>query len=385
MKRFSILISTVLITLLVCPWHVFAEPQVELAPQARSAVLMDASSGKILFEKNSHEPLPPASITKVMTMLLIMEAIEQGKIKLTDQVRVSEKAASMGGSQIFLQPGEQMSVDHLLKAIAMASANDASVAMAEWIGGTEEHFVEMMNKKAKQLGLKHTRFQNSNGLPAENHYSSAHDIAVMSRELLKYPLITKYTGVYEDYLRKDSPKPFWLVNTNKLVRFYPGVDGLKTGYTSEAKFCLTATAKRGPMRLIAVVMGEPNTKIRNKEVSEMLDYAFNQYTNYIVYRKGELIAKKQIPKGEPEWVEFRAKEPVSLMVRKGEDPKAYFKRIIWNDVKAPIPKGTVLGKVQISKEGRVVTNLELVANEAIEKATFWSNMKKTLRKIFFLS
>jgi D-alanyl-D-alanine carboxypeptidase (penicillin-binding protein 5/6) len=385
MKRFSILISTVLITLFVCPWFVFAEPQVELAPQARSAVLMDASSGKVLFEKNSHEPLPPASITKVMTMLLIMEAIEQGKIKLTDQVRVSENAASMGGSQVFLQPGEQMSVDHMLKAIAMASANDASVAMAELIGGTEENFVKMMNQRAQELGLKHTRFQNSNGLPVENHYSSAYDIAVMSRELLKHPLITKYTGAYEDYLRKDSPKPFWLVNTNKLVRFYPGVDGLKTGFTSEAKFCLTATAKRGPMRIIAVVMGEPNTKIRNKEVSEMLDYAFNQYTNYIVYRKGELIAKKQIPKGEPEWIEFRAKQPVSLMVRKGEDPKAYYKRIIWNKIEAPIPKGTVLGKVQISKEGRVVTDLELVTTEAIEKATFWSNMKKTLRKIFFLS
>nr|WP_276308547.1 D-alanyl-D-alanine carboxypeptidase family protein [Thermoflavimicrobium daqui] len=356
-----------------------------LATEARSAVLMDAHSGKILFEKNSHEKLSPASITKVMTMLLVMEAIDQGKIKWQDQVRVSEKAASMGGSQIFLQPGEQMSVTDLLKGIAVASANDASVAIAEYIAGTEEHFVELMNKRARELGMKDTHFANSNGLPADNHFSSAYDIAVMSRELLKHPEITKFTGVYQDYLRKDSPKPFWLVNTNKLVRFYLGVDGLKTGFTSEARFCLTATAQRDQMRAIAVVLGEPNAKIRNKEVSQMLDYAFNQYTHFTVYKKGDLIAQRQIPKGDPEWVEFRANQPMGILIRKGEDPKAYHKKIIWQEVSAPIKKGQVLGKVQISKEGRVVTEWELVSVQDIQEATFWSNFKKTLRKIFFIS
>ncbi|SFJ28791.1 D-alanyl-D-alanine carboxypeptidase (penicillin-binding protein 5/6) [Thermoflavimicrobium dichotomicum] len=384
MKRFGIMLVVWFVAFALCPFHVFAEPGVELAAQARSAVLMDALSGKILFEKNSHEKLPPASITKVMTMLLIMEALDQGKISLKDKVRVSEKAATMGGSQIFLEPGEEMSVEDMLKAIAVASANDAAVAMAEHIGGTEEHFVELMNKRAAELGLKNTHFQNSNGLPADNHYSSAHDIAVMSRELLKHPEITKYTGIYEDYLRKNSPKPFWLVNTNKLVRFYPGVNGLKTGFTSEARFCLTATAKRDHMQVIAVVMGEPDSKIRNKEVSQMLDYAFNQYTNLMVYKKGDLIARKQVPKGKPEWVEFRANRPLGLLIRKGEDPKSYHKQIIWNNIEAPIKKGQVLGKVQVSKEGRAVAELELISTQDIQKASMWSNFKKTLRKIFFI-
>jgi D-alanyl-D-alanine carboxypeptidase len=252
---------------------------VKLAPSARSAILMDADSGTIIFEKNSHDRLPPASITKIMTMLLVMEALDEGRIKLTDKVTASEYAASMGGSQIFLEAGEEMTVEDLLKGVAIASGNDASVALAEKIAGTEQEFVRMMNERAQQLGLKNTHFVNANGLPAENHYTSAYDIAVMSRELLKHPEITKFTGLYQDYLRKDTDKPFWLVNTNKLVRFYAGADGLKTGYTSEAKFCLSATAKRDDFRVIAVVMGEPDTKTRNAEVSQMFDYAFAMFTN----------------------------------------------------------------------------------------------------------
>lgn len=213
--------------------------QAQLAPSARSAILLDADTGTIIYEKNSHDKLPPASITKIMTMLLTMEAIDQGQLQLTDKVRTSEYAASMGGSQIFLEPGEEMTVDDMLKGIAMASGNDASVAMAEKIAGSEQAFVKMMNEKAAELGMNDTHFVNCNGLPAENHYTSAHDIALMSRELLKYEHITKYTGAYQDYLRKETSKPFWLVNTNKLVRFYSGADGLKTGYTSEAKYCLS--------------------------------------------------------------------------------------------------------------------------------------------------
>lgn len=220
-----------------------------------------------------------------MTMLLIMEALDQGKIALDDKVRVSENAASMGGSQIFLEVGEEMTVKDLLKGIAIASGNDASVAMAEYIAGSEEGFVHMMNKKVEELGLKNTHFVNSNGLPENDHYTSAYDIAIMSRELLKYEKITEFTGIYEDYLRKDTDNPFWLVNTNRLVRFYEGADGLKTGYTSEAKYCLSATAKRGSLRVIAVVMGEPNTKTRNKEISQLLDFAFSQYKNEVIYQK----------------------------------------------------------------------------------------------------
>lgn len=268
----------------------------DLAPSARSAIVMDADSGTVIYEKNSHDKLPPASITKIMTMLLTMEALKDGKIKLADKVRTSVYAASMGGSQIFLEPGEEMTVNDMLKGIAMASGNDASVAIAEKLGGTEAEFVAMMNAKAAQLGLKDTHFANCNGLPAADHYSSAHDIAVMSRELLKYGDITKYTGQYQDYLRKDSAKPFWLVNTNKLVRFYDGADGLKTGYTTEAKYCLSATAVRDGMRVVAVVMGEPNTKTRNAEVSGLLDYSFAQYANYPILKKGESMGMLTIEK-----------------------------------------------------------------------------------------
>jgi len=269
---------------------------VDLAPGARSAILMDAGTGTIIYEKNSHDKLPPASITKIMTMLLTVEALDEGKLQLTDKVRTSEYAASMGGSQIFLEPGEEMTVDEMLKGIAMASGNDASVAIAEKIAGSESAFVDLMNKKVEELGLKDTHFANCNGLPAENHYSSAHDIAVMSRELLKHDRIIKYTGSYQDYLRKDSTKPFWLVNTNKLVRFYTGADGLKTGYTAEAKFCLSATASRDGLRAVAVVLGEPNTKTRNSEVSGMFDYLFSQYKMHTIHKEGDSIGTLKIEK-----------------------------------------------------------------------------------------
>lgn len=350
----------------------------DLAPQSRSAILMDADSGTIIYEKNSHQKLPPASMTKIATMLLVMEAIDKGKISLKDPVRISEHAASMGGSQIFLKPGENMTVDDLLKGVAIASGNDASVAFAEHLGGSEQGFVQMMNERVKQLGLKDTHFGNPNGLTIANHYSSAYDMAMLSKELLKHPLITKYTGLYQDYLRKNTEKPFWLVNTNKLVRFYQGVDGLKTGFTSEAKFCLTATAKRNDFRIIAVVMGEPDVKTRNKEVTGLLDYAFNQYTNFRVFKIGDLISKRPVEKGDPQVFEIRANHPYSLLIKKGEDPKNYRKVIIWNELKAPIHKGDVLGKIQFEKEGRVVSEMELTSNKTINEASLWATIKRTV-------
>ena len=232
---------------------------------------------------------------------------------------VSEYAASMGGSQIFLEPGEQMTVQEMLKGIAMASGNDASVAMAEKIAGSEENFVAMMNERAEQLGMKNTHFSNCNGLPVANHYTTANDIAIMSRELLKHEGITNFTGAYQDYLRKDSPKPFWLVNTNKLVRFYSGADGLKTGYTSEAKFCLSATAKRDNLRVVAVVLGEPNTKTRNAEVSKLFDYAFAQYMNYPLFKTGDSLGDFTINKGQVSTVPLVAKQNYSILMKKGTD------------------------------------------------------------------
>ena len=254
-KVLSSIVSLSLVLSMFTPMANAAEKQAKLAEKATSAIVIERDTGEVLFEKNSHEKLPPASMTKIMTMLLIMEAIDNGSLSYDDKVRTSEYAASMGGSQVFLEPGEEMTVTDMLKAIAVASGNDASVAMAEHIAGTEEEFVAMMNEKAKELGLENTNFMNTNGLPAADHYTTSYDLAMISKELLKYEDITKFTGIYEDYLRADTDNKFWLVNTNKLVRFYPGVDGLKTGYTREAMYCLTATAEKNDMRVISVIMG----------------------------------------------------------------------------------------------------------------------------------
>lgn len=384
LKRISIFtITAIFILSLFLPRVVVHAAELDLAPNAKSAVLMDADTGTVIYEKNSHEKLPPASITKVMTMLLVMEAIEQKKLKLTDSVTVSENASSKGGSQIFLEPGETMTVHDMLKGVAVGSANDASVALAEHIGGTEENFVAMMNTRAEQLGLKNTKFQNPNGLPVNDHYSSAYDIALLSRELLKHPQITKYTGLYQDYLRQDSKKPFWLVNTNKLVRFYQGLDGIKTGFTSEARFCLTATAKRNNFRVIAVALGEPDSKTRNQEISKMLDYAFSQFTNFTFYKKGDLIAKVEVDKGDPEQMEIRAHHSMSILMRKGDDPKQYKKIVRFKELKAPIKQGETIGTVDfVDQNGKVISHLELTSSKTIEEASLWNAIKKVFTNIF---
>ncbi|MFT9847441.1 D-alanyl-D-alanine carboxypeptidase family protein [Aneurinibacillus sp. REN35] len=355
----------------------------DLAPNALSAVLIDRDTGAILYEKNGHKALPPASITKVMTMLLIMEALDRGEIKLTDKVRTSEYAASMGGSQIFLEPGEEMSVEDMLKGIALASGNDASVAMAEHLAGTEKAFVEKMNARAKQLGMDDTTFMNANGLPVSNHVSSAHDIALMSRELLKHEKITKYTGLYQDYLRKDSKKPFWLVNTNRLVRFYSGADGLKTGYTSEAKYCLTATAKRGNMRVVAVVMGAPDSKVRNQEVASMMDYAFNQYDSQPLYKENQIVKNVSVEKGAQETVNIVVPYRFSMLVKKGEKADQYEKVInLKTELRAPVKKGVKIGEVLIKKDGKTVSTVDLVAADNVARASWWELFKRTAREMF---
>ncbi len=361
-----------------------ARNQADIAPHAKSALLVEVDTGSVLFEKNANEKLPPASITKVMTLLLIMEAIERGELKLTDKVRTSERAASMGGTQIFLQPGEEMTVEDMIKGIAIASGNDASVAMAEHLGGTEEAFVARMNERAKQLGMKNTHFANSNGLPTPNHYSSALDIAIMSRELLKHDIITKYTGIYQDYLRKDSANPFWLVNTNKLVRFYEGVDGLKTGYTSEAKYCLTATAKRNNMRVIAVVMGEPDTKTRNNEISTMFNYAFNHYQVMPLYKKGEVVQQIMVDKGKQPQVNIVTPQSVSLLMKKGESADMFNREVVLNaNVNAPVSKSDVVGHIFIrTKDGKEVNRIDLFPDQTIEKAGMWEILKRTTKNVF---
>ncbi|GAA4870706.1 D-alanyl-D-alanine carboxypeptidase DacF [Paenibacillus vulneris] len=358
---------------------------VDLAPNAMSAITVDADTGTVIFEKNKEAKLPPASITKIMTMLLIMEAIDHGKLKMDDKVRTSEYAASMGGSQIFLEPGEEMTVQDMLKGIAMASGNDASVAMAERIAGSEQAFVQMMNERAQQLGMKNTHFVNCNGLPADNHYSSAQDIAIMSRELLKHEEITQFTGAYQDYLRKDTPKPFWLVNTNKLVRFYSGADGLKTGFTGEAKFCLSATAKRDNLRVISVVMGEPNTKTRNAEVSSLFDYAFAQYTNLPIVNKGDTLGQIKVSKGEQPVIPLTATQRYSLLLKKGDAAEGIRHEVQLNqDLKAPISMGQQVGKLVVYKGDQVLSEFELTSPVDVKKAGLWVLTKRTAKRLFFI-
>lgn len=362
-----------------------AQKTVDLTPSARSAILLDADSGTVIYDKNSDEKLPPASITKVMTMLLAMEALDQKKIKLEDKVRTSEYAASMGGSQIFLEVGEEMTVQDILKGIAMASGNDASVALAEKIAGSEEAFVQQMNERAEQLGLKNTHFSNCNGLPVENHYTSARDIAIMSKELLKHEEITKFTSAYQDYLRKDSEKPFWLVNTNKLVRFYQGADGLKTGYTSEAKFCLSATAKRDNFRIIAVVLGEPDTKTRNAEVSKLFDYAFSQYTNHTIAKTGDSLGTIKVKRGKQTDIALTAKHQYSILLKKGEADQGIRHELQINpDLKAPIQVGQPIGKIIVYKADQRVTEFPVESPVAVAKASWWDIVKRTTGHVFFV-
>ncbi|HLU23788.1 MAG TPA: D-alanyl-D-alanine carboxypeptidase family protein [Bacillaceae bacterium] len=352
--------------------------QVELSEDSKSAILIERDTGTILYDKNIHEKLPPASMTKIMTMLLIMEAIDSGKLSYDEKVTTSENAASMGGSQIFLEPGEEMTVKELLMAIALASANDASVALAEKIAGSEEAFVAMMNDKVKELGLENTQFKNTNGLSAEGHYSSAYDIAMMAKELLKYEEITEFTKMYESYLREDTEKEFWLVNTNKLVKFYPGVDGLKTGFTRDAMYCLTATAKKDNMRVIAVVFGAPTSKSRNAQISKMLDFSFSQYATHPVHKKGESLGTVKVSKGAEKKVEAVTDEPISVLTKKGEKLDKLTKDIeLDKSLKAPIKKGDKVGTLIIKNNEKVLVETPLYAKNDVEKAKWWQLFKRS--------
>ncbi|MCR2820295.1 D-alanyl-D-alanine carboxypeptidase family protein [Lederbergia panacisoli] len=354
------------------------EKQVELSDESKSAILIERDTGTVLYEKNMHEKYSPASMTKIMTMLLIMEAIDNGKLSFEDKVSTSEHAASMGGSQIFLEPGEQMKVEELLLAVAIGSANDASVALAEKIAGSEENFVNMMNEKVKELGLKNTQFKNTTGLPAKDHFSTAHDMAIMAKELLKYEEITDFTKMYESYLREDTDKKFWLVNTNKLVKFYPGVDGLKTGFTREAMYCLTATAKKDGMRVIAVVFGAPTSKSRNAQITKMLDYSFANYTSHPVYKKGEALGKVKISKGNVKEIKAVTGEPVSVLTKKGEQLTKTSKVITMNKhLKAPIHKGDEVGTLTITQDGKTLAKTKLIAEKNVKKASWWDLYKRT--------
>ena len=353
-----------------------------LASNAKSAILLEASTGEVIFEKNSHEKLHPASMTKMMSMLLILENIEKGVINWDDIVTVSSNASSMGGSQILLETNEQMSVSDLFKGIAVASGNDAVVAMAEKIAGTEEEFVNMMNKRANELGLTDTNFKNCHGLDDANHYSSAADMAKIALELVKHEKLFEYTSIYEDYLREGTDRKFWLVNTNKLVRFYSGADGLKTGYTGEAGFCLTATAKRNGMRIIAVVMGEPDSKTRTSDVSSMLDYAFAQYETETFLSTESILDTININKGKKEYVNIVPKENVTILNKKTDNKKNATYNLEMYDMKLPLKKGDTVGKLSVYVDDNLYRDIDVTVSDDIEKADILTLYGRYLKKIF---
>ena len=355
----------------------------DLAPNASSAIMIEASTGEILFNKNENEKLAPASMTKMMSMLLIMEEIEKGTLKWDEIITASSNASSMGGSQIFLEAGEKMTVTELVKGIAIASGNDATVAMAERIAGTEESFVKRMNEKAKELGLKNTNFVTSTGLDADNHYSSAYDMALIAKELVKHEKILEFTGTYEDYLRTNSSSPFWLVNTNRLVRFYSGVDGLKTGFTSDAGYCLTATAKKDGMRLITVVMNEPTTEKRSADTTKMLDYGFNIYMVRNIIDEKTIIDTKEVELGKKTNVEIVSKETITILNKKSDEKRNITYETDINKLVAPIKKGSVVGKINIIEDGQIISTVDATVKETVEKAGFLivlgRNIKELLR------
>ncbi len=339
-----------------------AAPSIPIS--AESALLMESTSGKILFEKNPDKPLPPASITKIMTMLLVMEKIDQGKAGFSDMVVASERAMRMGGSQIWLEVGEEMSLEDLMKSIAIVSANDASVAVAEHIAGSEEAFVDMMNERGQELGMTGTNFVNASGLPDPNHYSTARDIALMSRALLRYPKVHEWFTTWIDYVRDGKNI---LVNTNRLIKSHEGVDGLKTGFTEEAGYCLAATAKKGSLRLISIVLKISDSTTRFNEASALLDLGFRHFTGVELAREGEVIDAVEVTRGVMDHVDAICLDPLVAVVPRGEEDKVKSEIVLAKKVDAPVAKGQKIGEMlALTEDGSIISRIALVASEDVK-------------------
>ncbi len=381
-------LSKILIVFCLLPTIVLADTtmtvdnEVSLAEESKSVIMIEASTGEILFEKESDIKLAPASMTKMMSLLLIMEAIESNQIKLDDIVTVSENASSMGGSQILLETNEQMSVDDLIKGISIASGNDATVALAEFIAGSEEEFVNMMNEKAKELNLKNTNFVNCHGLDAVNHYSTASDMSLIAKELVDHEKVLEYSSIYEDYLREDTDRKIWLVNTNKLVRFYDGVDGLKTGYTEEAGYCLTSTAEKNGMRLITVIMGSPSSEVRNAETTELLNYGFNNYKIQTLISSSEVLGKILIDKGTEKYVDIKPVDDVNVVIKKNEKELVSNYEINIDAIDAPVKTGETVGEMIVKVEGYDDMKMYLTVTDDVEKANILQLFTNTIGDIF---
>ena len=371
------IVALLMILCLLCPAFSYRANAAEFSDEvnAKSAILMDAATGKVLFEYNADEALPPASVTKIMTLLLVFEAIADGKIGFSDMVSVSEHAASMGGTQIYLEPGEQMSVDELIKSVVVSSANDAAAALAEYVCGSESAFVARMNERASELGMKNTHFENTNGLDdtAENHVTSARDIAIMSRELMKHEKIFDYTMIWMDTVRGGT---FGLSNTNRLLRTYSGCTGLKTGSTAKAKFCISATAERNGLHLIAVVMGSPTRDERNALAASLLDFGF---ANYALYSDAAAEIGEIAVRGGVESTLSVCKTGLEALLEKGAASKVEAVLDMPEYVCAPIKKGDKIGTVTYKSGSSVIGTADIVAAEDVSKIGFFTLLPKILR------
>lgn len=381
-RLFSVFICA---ALLMQPMAVFATEEelpaaiiVNADIPCKSAILIEQKSGRVLFEKQPDEKMPPASITKIMTLLLVMEALDSGRISLDDAVTCSPHASSMGGSQIWFEPGEQMTVHELLKATAIASANDAAVALGEHIAGSEEAFVAMMNERAGQLGMKNTVFKNASGLDTEGHLTTARDIAIMSAELLRYPKITEYTTIWMDSLRNGETQ---LVNTNKLVRFFEGATGLKTGTTDEAGSCLSASAERKGLSLVAVVLGAKNSNDRFSAARGLLEYGFANFEMKSVPEPEPPIAPIAVTGGVKREVEVQSNAPETMLTEKGRANNITQKITVQESLAAPVSAGDKVGDVVVMADGIVVCEYELFAKDDVLKMTFPAAAEMVLREV----
>ena len=367
----------ILLIILLLPFKVFAKE--ELVPNSDSGILITADSGKIIFEKEKDKRVSVASMTKMVAQIIILEEVEKGNIKWDDVVTVSRNASDMGGSQIYLEEGEKITVEDLMKGISVASGNDATVAMAEYISGTEEKFVKRMNKKVKELGLKNTHFTNATGLDVEDHYSSSYDMAMIARDLvINHSKILDFSSIYEDYLRENTDNKFWLVNTNKLINFYEGADGLKTGHTDAAGYCLAATAKRNDLRLIAIVLGEKDSKIRNTETMSLLDYGFNNVNLIRILDKGTVVKKIKVTKALKDVVKVKVKNNLNVVENVDSNNKNYKFNVKVDEINIPIKKNTTVGKIEVLYKGKLVSTGELTVDENIEKSSYLDLYRKNL-------
>ena len=353
----------------------------ELLKNARNGILIESSTGSILYEKNKDEKVSIASLTKMMVQLIVLEKIEDKSINWNDIVTASSNASGMGGTQIWLSTGEKMSVEDLFKAMSIVSANDATVALAEYVSGSEKEFVNLMNKKAKELGLSNTIFKNVTGLDEEGHFSSAYDLALLAKELIKHEEIFKFSSKYEDYIRTNTPNKYWLVNTNKLIRFYEGADGLKTGFTDDALYTMAVTAKKDNMRLIAIVLGEPEGKVRNNETVELLNYGFDNYKIDKIKTKEEVIDTIKLQKSDKKILDVYLKDDLTILSKKSDKNINYDLNVKMNDIKLPIKKGDVVGKIELTNNGKIIDSEDLIIKEDASKIKY---LKYLLNKLLFM-